>query len=85
MNDGLVSGLTVLSVYVIFTARCYVQCGIAMASRLFVRLPVRLSVTLRYCGRIGSVSSKIITPADRLGSSLSAVYNIISLVKGEHR
>jgi len=53
-----------------------------MASGPFVRLSVRSSVTLRYCGH--SVSSKIITHIVRLGSLLSAVPNNINLLQGEH-
>ena len=51
-----------------FTARCYAERGIAMASCL----SVRLSVTLRYCDYIGWISSKIISWLVSLGCSLFA-------------
>ena len=55
-----------------FTARCYAERGIAMASCLSVRLSVCLSVTLRYCDYIGWKSSKIISWLVSLGCSLFA-------------
>ena len=52
----------------VYTARCYAERGIAMASCL----SVRLSVTLRYCDYIGWKSSKIISWLVSLGCSLFA-------------
>ena len=50
--------------------RCAVHSGIAVVSRPSVRLPVRLSVTLRYRGRISWVTSKVIICIISLWSSL---------------
>ena len=44
----------------IFAAQCYVERGIAAASRPSVRLLVRTSVTLKYRDHIGWKSSKLI-------------------------
>jgi len=68
----------------LFNARCYVERGIATASRPSVCLSVRPSVTLRNRGRIGCKSSKIISHSVRLVSSLSAADpNIMDLFQGE--
>ena len=53
---------------ILFTARCYAERGIAMASCL----SVCLSVTLRYCDYKGWKSSKIISWLVSLGCSLFA-------------
>ena len=75
----------------VFTARCYADGGIAVASRLFICLSVCLSVCLSICARnvevfchIVWVTSKIIAHIIRTGSSISAAPEEISLVQGEH-
>ena len=62
----------------IFTARCYAEHGIAMASCL----SVRLSITLRYCDYIGWKSSKIISWLVSLGRSLFATPSSRGYSKG---
>ena len=59
-----------------FTARCYAERSIAVASRL--------SMTLRYPDHIGWKSSKIISQLVSLGCSLSTDPNITDLLQGEH-
>ena len=58
--------------------------GIAIACRLSVCMPVRLSVTLVDCDHIGWNTSEMTSPLVSLGCSLSADPNIMGLLQGEH-
>jgi len=55
-----------------------------MASRLSVCLSVALSLTLSYSGHVVWVSLKTVTHTVRLGSSLLAEPNSISIVQRGH-
>jgi len=71
-----------------FTARCTcAHNSIAIVSRLSVPLSVCSSVTLKYCGHSGWVTtSKVITWIISLGigSSLFGPQHWLSVVKGDH-